>query len=41
MAGEVDELYVVNADWSGQRKRTERGHDARWSPGRPEDLLRD
>ena len=32
MAGEVDELYVVNADGSGQPKLTERGHDARWSP---------
>ncbi len=26
------DIYVMNADGSGRRKLTERGHDARWSP---------
>jgi Tol biopolymer transport system component len=28
----VNDIYVMNADGSGQRKLTERGHDPRWSP---------
>jgi Tol biopolymer transport system component len=30
--GKRSDIYVINADGSGQRKLTERGHDARWSP---------
>src|SRR5262245_160830 len=30
--GKRSDIYVVNADGSGERKLTERGHDPRWSP---------
>ena len=30
--GKVNDIYVMNADGSGQRKLAERGNDARWSP---------
>ena len=30
--GKRSDIYVMNVDGSGQRKLTERGHDARWSP---------
>jgi TolB protein len=28
----LHDIYVMNADGSGQRKLTQRGHAARWSP---------
>jgi len=31
--GKLSDIYVMNADGSGQRKLTRRGRDARWSPG--------
>jgi TolB protein len=30
--GKRSDIYVVNADGSGEQKLTERGHDPRWSP---------
>src|SRR5688572_25291040 len=30
--GKISDIYVMNADGSGQRLLTRRGHDARWSP---------
>jgi TolB protein len=30
--GKRSDIYVMNANGGGQRKLTERGHDARWSP---------